>query len=308
MKVKGVNNMEKNYSESININMGPVQINGTLVSYDENLLKELNIFRNGIDFMLKLYGYEEGMELKEEKADANFPKPITDEEFEYISESLYDPKADDFHGYSKGWLEVNIVAARSGREVMLYSALFLIKDKFKYPNLFFDKNNDGRYASRCVALNAFWMDMLFYVLEEMKKRNAPEDDIITLFRLAETRLHEVESKIDYLFKELKRRSEDYDFINVSTLTKRLDLFKNQAKLYALYEKLPFYKRVYPTELQNQYKDAKIKNTSGKEAPMHFIRTEDFDKLFEMVVSEPFGNKSLLKDAFGFRTRFVGKNI
>lgn len=300
--------MEKNYSESININMGPVQINGTLVSYDENLLKELYIFRNGIDFMLKLYGYEEGMGLKEEKADANFPKPVTDEEFEYISESLYDPKADDFHGYSKGWLEVNIVAARSGREVMLYSALFLIKDKFKYPNLFFDKNNDGRYASRCVALNAFWMDMLFYVLEEMKKRNAPEDDIITLFRLAETRLHEVESKIDYLFKELKRRSEDYDFINVSTLTKRLDLFKNQAKLYALYEKLPFYKRVYPTELQNQYKDAKIKNTSGKEAPMHFIRTKDFDKLFEMVVSEPFGNKSSLKDAFGFRTRFVGKNI
>lgn len=300
--------MEKNYSESININMGPVQINGTLVSYDENLLKELYIFRNGIDFMLKLYGYEEEMELKEEKADANFPKPVTDEEFEYISESLYDPKADDFHGYSKGWLEVNIVAARSGREVMLYSALFLIKDKFKYPNLFFDKNNDGRYASRCVALNAFWMDMLFYVLEKMKKRNAPEDDIITLFRLAEARLHEVESKIDYLFKELKRRSEDYDFINVSTLTKRLDLFKNQAKLYALYEKLPFYKRVYPTELQNQYKEAKIKNTSGKEAPMHFIRTKDFDKLFEMVVAEPFGNKSLLKDAFGFRTRFVGKNI
>lgn len=300
--------MEKNYSESININMGPVQINGTLVSYDENLLKELYIFRNGIDFMLKLYGHEEGMELKEEKADANFPKLITDEEFEYISESLYDPKDDDFHGYSKGWLEVNIVAARSGREVMLYSALFLIKDKFKYPNLFFDKNNDGRYASRCVALNAFWMDMLFYVLEEMKKRNAPEDDIITLFRLAENRLREVESKIDYLFKELKRRSEDYDFINVSTLTKRLDLFKNQAKLYALYEKLPFYKRVYPTELQNQYKEAKIKNTSGKEAPIHFIRTKDFDKLFEMVVAEPFGNKSLLKDTFGFRTKFVGKNI
>lgn len=300
--------MEKNYSESININMGPVQINGTLVSYDENLLKELYIFRNGIDFMLKLYGYEEGMELKEEKADANFPKPVTDEEFEYISESLYDSKADDFHGYSKGWLEVNIVAARSGREVMLYSALFLIKDKFKYPNLFFDKNNDGRYASRCVALNAFWMDMLFDTLEEMKKRNVSEDDIITLFSLAEVKLHEVESKIDYLFKELKRRSEDYDFINVSTLTKRLDLFKNQAKLYALYEKLPFYKRVYPTELQNQYKEAKIKNTSGKEAPMHFIRTKDFDKLFEMVVAEPFGNKSLLKDAFGFRTRFAGKNI
>lgn len=86
------------------------------------------------------------------------------------------------------------------------------------------------------------------------------------------------------------------------------MFKNQAKLYALYEKLPFYKRVYPTELQNQYKETKIKNTSGKEAPMHFIRTKDFDKLFEMVVAEPFGNKSLLKDAFGFRTRFVGKNI
>ena len=301
--------MEKNYSESININMGPVQINGTLVSYDENLLKELYIFRNGIDFMLKLYGYEEGMKLKEEKADANFPK-LEDKEdpFKDVPENLYDLKDYDFHGYSKGWLEVNIVAARSGREVMLYSALFLIKDKFKYPNLFFDKNNDGRYASRCVALNAFWMDMLFYILEEMKKRNAPEDDIITLFRLAEARLHEVESKIDYLFKELKRRSEDYDFINVSTLTKRLDLFKNQAKLYALYEKLPFYKRVYPTELQNQYKEAKIKNTSGKEAPMHFIRTKDFDKLFEMVVSEPFGNKSLLKDAFGFRTKFVGKNI
>lgn len=301
--------MEKNYSESININMGPVQINGTLVSYDENLLKELYIFRNGIDFMLKLYGYEKGMELKEEKADANFPKlEDKEEEFKDVPENLYDLKDDDFHGYSKGWLEVNIVASRSGLEVALYSALFLIKDKFKYPNLFFDKNNDGRYASRCVALNAFWMDMLFYVLDEMKKRNCPEDDIITLFRLAEEKLHEVESKIDYLFKELKRRSEDYDFINVSTLTKRLDLFKNQAKLYALYEKLPFYKRVYPTELQNQYKDAKIKNTSGKEAPMHFIRTEDFDKLFEMVVSEPFGNKSLLKDAFGFRTRFVGKNI
>ena len=261
MKAKGVNNMEKNYSESININMGPVQINGTLVSYDENLLKELYIFRNGIDFMLKLYGYEEGMKLKEEKADANFPKLEDKEEvFEDISENLYDPKDDDFHGYSKGWLEVNIVAARSGREVMLYSALFLIKDKFKYPNLFFDKDNDGRYASRCVALNAFWMDMLFYTLEEMKKRNTPSDDIITLFRLAEAKLHEVESKIDYLFKELKRRSEDYDFTNVSTLTKRLDLFKNQAKL------------------------------------------------FEMVVSEPFGNKSFLKDVFGFRTRFVGKNI
>lgn len=191
---------------------------------------------------------------------------------------------------------------------MLYSTLFLIKDKFKYPNLFFDKDNDGSYASRCVALNAFWMDMLFYVLEEMKKRNTPEDDIITLFCLAEAKLHEVESKIDYLFKELKRRSEDYDFTNVSTLTKRLDLFKNQAKLYALYEKLPFYKRVYPTELQNQYKEAKIRNTSGKEAPMHFIRTKDFDKLFEMVVSEPFGNKSFLKDVFGFRTKFVGKNI
>ena len=191
---------------------------------------------------------------------------------------------------------------------MLYSVLFLIKDKFIYPNLFFDKNNDGRYASRCVALNAFWMDILFYTLEEMKKRNTPEDNIITLFCLAEAKLHEVESKIDYLFKELKRRSEDYDFINVSTLTKRLDLFKNQAKLYALYEKLPFYKRVYPTELQNQYKEAKIKNTSGKEAPMHFIRTKDFDKLFEMVVAEPFGNKPLLKDPFGFRTRFVGKNI
>lgn len=301
--------MEKNYSERININMGPVQINGTLVSYDENLLKELYIFRNGIDFMLKLYGYEEGMELKEEKADANFPKLEDNKElFEGISENLYDPKGDDFYGYSKGWLEVNIVAARSGREVMLYSALFLIKDKFKYPNLFFDKDNDGRYASRCVALNAFWMDMLFYVLEEMKKRNTPEDDIITLFRLAEAKLHEVESKIDYLFKELKRRSEDCDFTNVSTLTKRLDLFKNQAKLYAIYEKLPFYKRVYPTELQNQYKDAKIRNTSGKEAPMHFIRTKDFDKLFEMVVSEPFGNKTFLKDVFGFRTKFAGKDI
>lgn len=300
--------MEKNYSESININMGPVQINGTLVSYDENLLKELYIFRNDIDFMLKLYGYEEGMELKEEKADANFPKLENKEKFEDISENLYDPKDNDFHGYSKGWLEVNIVAGRSGREVMLYSALFLIKDKFKYPNLFFDKNNDGRYASRYIGLNAFWMDMLFYALEEMKKRNTPSDDIITLFRIVEAKIHEIESKIDYLFKEFKRRSEKYDFINVSTLSKRLTLFKNQVKLSAIYEKLPFYKRRYPYGLQKDYPEAKIKNTTGKETPMYFIRTKDLDKIFEMVVSEPFGNKSLLKDVFCSRTKFIGKEL
>ena len=58
----------------------------------------------------------------------------------------------------------------------------------------------------------------------------------------------------------------------------------------------------------KYKEAKIKNTSGKEAPIYFIKTKDIDQLFEMIVSEPFGNKTFLKDVFGFRTRFVGKGI
>lgn len=293
--------MEKNYSESININMGPVQINGTLISYDENLLKELHIFRNGIDFMLKLYGYN-----GEEKADANFPKLVDDKAFEHVPENLYYDLKEDFYGYNKDWLDKNI-AARYGNN-MLYGMLFLIKDKFKYPNLFFDKTNNGIYALRFVALITFWEGLLRDTVNEMEKRNIPLDDTVSLLYLAESKLHEVEGKIDHLFEELKRRSEGYDFINVSALNKRLTLFKNQYKIAAIYDKLSFHQKIYPTDLQNRYKEAKIRNTSGKEAPIYFIKTEDIDKVFEMIVSEPFGNKTFLKDVFGFRTRFVGKGI
>lgn len=293
--------MEKNYSESININMGPVQINGTLISYDENLLKELHIFRNGIDFMLKLYGYN-----GEEKADANFPKLVDDKAFEHVPENLYGDSKDNFYGYDKEWLDKNIVA-RYGNN-MLYAMLFSIKDEFKYPNLFFDKTNDGKYALRFVALITFWEGLLRDTVNEMDKRNISLDDTVNLFHLAKSKLHEIESKIDHLFKELKRKSEGYDFINVSTLTKRLDLFKNQYKLSTIYDKLSFYEKIYPTDLQNRYKEAKIRNTSGKEAPIYFIKTEDIDKVFEMIVSEPFGNKTFFKDVFGFRTRFIGDAI
>ena len=54
----------ENISEKINLNFGNISLNGTLVSFDEKLLTNLKIFRNGIDFMLKLYGYEEGQETK----------------------------------------------------------------------------------------------------------------------------------------------------------------------------------------------------------------------------------------------------
>lgn len=287
--------MEKNYSESININMGPVQINGTLISYDENLLKELYIFRNGIDFMLKLYGYNE-----EEKADANFPKLEDDKASEYVPENLYDLKDDDFYGYSKDWLDKNIVE-RYGHN-MLYGILFLVKDEFKYPNLFFDKTNDGRYALRFVALATFWTDLLKDIVNEMEKRNISFDDTVSLSHIAKSKLHTIEDKIEHLFKELKKKSEGYDFVNVSELTKRLDLFKNQYKLSTLYGKLSFYEKIYPMNLQNRYKESKIRNTSGKEAPMYFIKTKDLDELFEMITSEPFGNKTLFKDVFGFRTK------
>lgn len=293
--------MEKNYSESININMGPVQINGTLISYDENLLKELHIFRNGIDFMLKLYGYN-----GEEKADANFPKLEDDKAFEHVPENLYGDPKDNFYGYDKDWLDKNIVA-RYGNN-MLYAMLFSLKDKFKYPNLFFEKANDGRYALGFVALITFWEGLLRDTVNEMEERDISLDDTVTLFYLAESKLHEVESKIDHLFEELKRRSEGYDFINVSALNKRLTLFKNQYKIATIYDKLSFHKKIYPTDLQNKYKEAKIKNTTGKDAPIYFIKTEDIDKIFEMLVDEPFGNKTFLKDVFGSRTKFIGKEI
>ena len=251
--------------------------------------------------MLKLYGYN-----GEEKADANFPKLETDKEFEHVPENLYGDSKDNFYGYDKEWLDKNIVE-RYGNN-MLYAMLFSIKDEFKYPNLFFDKTNDGRYALRFVALITFWEGLLRDTVNEMEERDISLDDTVALFHIAESKLHEVEGKIDHLFKELKRRSEGYDFINVSALNKRLTLFKNQYKIAAIYDKLSFHQKIYPTDLQNKYKEAKIKNTSGKEAPIYFIKTEDIDQLFEMIVSEPFGNKTFLKDVFGFRTRFTGKNI
>lgn len=91
----------ENISEKINLNFGNITLNGTLVSFDEKLLNDLKIFRNGIDFMLKLYGYEEGQEIKVvEQPTTNPEMPII--EYHPIRDSL---NAYKFHGYDNKWIE-----------------------------------------------------------------------------------------------------------------------------------------------------------------------------------------------------------
>lgn len=65
-----------------------------MVSFDEKLLTNLKLFRNGIDFMLKLYGYEEGQEIKTvEQPTTNPEMPII--EYHPIRDSI---EAYKFHG------------------------------------------------------------------------------------------------------------------------------------------------------------------------------------------------------------------
>ena len=97
----------KNISEKINLNFGNITLNGTLVSFDEKLLDNLKLFRNGIDFMLKLYGYEEGQEIKPvEPSPTNINPEMPIIEYDSCRDSI---NAYKFHGYDNKWIEDNII-------------------------------------------------------------------------------------------------------------------------------------------------------------------------------------------------------
>lgn len=291
----------ENISEKINLNFGNITLNGTLVSFDEKLLDNLKLFRNGIDFMLKLYGYEEGQEIKPvEPSTTNPEMPIIE----------YDPIRDSvnryykFHGYDNKWIEDNIIPLY-GEIDLLYMGLYVIaKDEFKYPNLFFEKVTNGLMAPRKIGLDKFWMDLSHEVKNEVKN----ESNYAEMLRVAEKKIHEIEDRVENLFHELKKRCEGYDFVNVSTLSKRLDMFRGDVKLSEAYKKLSYYKKSYESYITSTFPGAKVKNTSNRGGPMYFIKTADLDKLFELITSEPCTVKSFYTMVFGFRTRFIGDDI
>lgn len=288
----------ENISEKINLNFGNISLNGTLVSFDEKLLTNLKLFRNGIDFMLKLYGYEEGQEIK-----AVEPTVTEMPVIEYFP-SKANLEAYKFHGYDNAWIEENIIPLY-GEMDLLYMGLYVIaKDEFKYPNLFFEKVTNGLMPPRKIGLNQFWMDL------EREVRNEVQNELnyAEMLRVAEKKIHEIEDRIENLFHELKKRCEGYDFVNVSTLSKRLDMFRGDVRLTEAYKKLSYYKKSYPSYITSTFPGAKVKNTSNRDNPMYFIKTADLDKLFEIITSEPCTVKSFYSMVFGFRTRFIGDGI
>lgn len=291
----------ENISEKINLNFGNISLNGILVSFDEKLLNDLKIFRNGIDFMLKLYGYEEGQEIKLAEPSTTNPE-MTIIEYDSIRDNVNVYKK--FHGYDNKWIEENIIPLY-GELDLLYMGLYIIaKDEFKYPNLFFEKVTNGLMAPRKIGLDKFWMDLSHEVKNEVKN----ELNYAEMLRVAEKKIHEIEDRVENLFHELKKRCEGYDFVNVSTLSKRLDMFRGNEKLSEAYKKLSYYKKSYESYITSTFPSAKVKNTSNRRGPMYFIKTADLDKLFELITSEPCTVKSFYTMIFGFRTRFTGKNI
>lgn len=290
----------KNISEKINLNFGNISLNGTLVSFDEKLLTNLKIFRNGIDFMLKLYGYEEGQEIKTvEPSTTNPEMPII--EYHPIRDSI---EAYKFHGYDNSWIKENIIPLY-GEADLLYMGLYVIaKNEFKYPNLFFEKVVNGLMTPRKIGLDRFWFDLE----TEVKREVQNESNYAEMLRVAEKKIHEIEDKVENLFHELKKRCEGYDFVNVSTLSKRLDMFRGDVRLSEAYKQLSYYKKSYPAYITSTFPGAKVKNTSNRGGPMYFIKTADLDKLFEIITSEPCTVKSFYTMVFGFRTRFIGDGI
>ena len=152
----------ENISEKINLNFGNISLNGTLVSFDEKLLDNLKLFRNGIDFMLKLYGYEEGQEIKAAEPSVT-EMPVID----YCpSKSCLETYK--FHGYDNKWIEENIIPLY-GEADLLYMGLYVIaKDEFKYPNLFFEKVVNGLMSPRKIGLDRFWLDLEIEVKKKFK--------------------------------------------------------------------------------------------------------------------------------------------
>lgn len=289
----------ENISEKINLNFGNISLNGTLVSFDEKLLNDLKIFRNGIDFMLKLYGYEEGQEIKAVEESSITEMPVID----YCpSKSCLETYK--FHGYDNKWIEENIIPLY-GEMDLLYMGLYVIaKDEFKYPNLFFEKVVNGLMAPRKIGLDRFWFDLE----TEVKREVQNESNYAEMLRVAEKKIHEIEDRVENLFHELKKRCEGYDFVNVSTLSKRLDMFRGDVRLSEAYKQLSYYKKSYPAYITSTFPGAKVKNTSNRGGPMYFIKTADLDKLFEIIVSEPCTVKTFYTMVFGFRTRFIGDGI
>ena len=149
------------------------------------------------------------------------------------------------------------------------------------------------------------MDLSHEVKNEVKNElNQCRNDI----RVGRKKILKFEDRVENLFHELKKRCEGYDFVNVSTLSKRLDMFRGNEKLSEAYKKLSYYKKSYESYITSTFPSAKVKNTSNRRGPMYFIKTADLDKLFELITSEPCTVKSFYTMIFGFRTKFVGKNI
>ena len=167
----------------------------TLVSFDEKLLNDLKIFRNGIDFMLKLYGYEEGQEIKTvEPSTTNPEMPII--EYHPIRDSI---EAYKFHGYDNSWIKENIIPLY-GEADLLYMGLYVIaKDEFKYPNLFFGKVTNGLMAPRKIGLDRFWFDLE----TEVKREVQNESNYAEMLRVAEKKIHEIEDRVEKSIPRIK---------------------------------------------------------------------------------------------------------
>lgn len=281
-------NNNNGFSQNININFGGMSIQGNLLSYDKDLLTKLKEFRNGIDFLLLLHGYNSK---QVDLVKGNEPSPE-----EYIDENVNDER---FYGLDNSALKRRTAGIYTDYERM-YHILYMDHDHLSFPNMFFkDPELSG------VSLTTFWRDLVKDVSEGCIDFGI---DLVKSAQLVEARLLDIELKVDTLFKEIKTRTNGYAFMNISALTKRLDVFRASGNNITdfIKEVMPYCKKITKYALCEEVgiNEDIVLNSSGKDIAMYYIKVNELDILFNELTNSIPVNKTFYKDIFGFRTRFV----
>lgn len=282
------NNTSTGFSQNININFGGISIQGNLLSYDKELVEKLKEVRNGIDFLLLLHGYQsKSVDLI--KGDEPSPEEYVDEEV----------STETFYGLDNAKLKRKTAGIYTDYERMYY-ILYCNHSNLSYPNMFFKDDE-----LKGVSLTTFWKDLVKDVAKDHKDFGI---DLVKSAKLVESRLLDIEIKVSTFFDEIKSRTKGYKFMNVSAISKRLDVFRASANNITdmIKETVPYCKKVTKQDLCLAFgiKESLVLNTSNKDLAMYYIKVDELDVLFNKLVNTIPVNKTFYTDIFGFRTRFA----
>ena len=283
-----MNNNNTGFSQNININFGGMSIQGNLLSYDKELVEKLKEVRNGIDFLLLLHGYQsKSVDLV--KGDEPSPE-------EYVDEAV---STETFYGLDNAKLKRKTAGIFTDYE-RIYHILYYNHFNLSYPKMFFSD-----VELKGISLTQFWKDLVKDVAKDHKDFGV---NLVKSAKLVESRLLDIEIKVSTFFNEIKSRTNGYKFINVSAISKRLDVFRASANNITdmIRETVPYCKKTTKNDICLTFgiNESLVLNTSNKDIPMYYIKVDELDVLFNKLVTTNPVNKTFYTDIFGFRTRFV----